>query len=86
MRRIGGADGGWELTATIVSRVGWFCLLKVEFRACAQAAGYSPPRMSSGGVSATLKTPQRVSTVLSNGDSNIATGEITGSSIGTLSP
>jgi hypothetical protein len=29
---------------------------------------------------------QRVSTVLSNGESNIATGEITGSSIGTLSP
>ena len=29
---------------------------------------------------------QRVSTVTSSGDSNIATGEITGSSIGTLSP
>jgi hypothetical protein len=29
---------------------------------------------------------QRVSTVLSSGESNIATGEITGSSMGTLSP
>ena len=29
---------------------------------------------------------QRASTVTSNGESNIATGEMTGSSIGTLSP
>lgn len=29
---------------------------------------------------------QRVSTVVSSGESNMATGEITGSSIGTLSP
>jgi hypothetical protein len=43
-------------------------------------AGLRPPR-GTGSV-----VDQRVSTVTSNGESNIATGEITGSSIGTLSP
>jgi hypothetical protein len=67
MRRMGD-DGFWELTETIVSRLG--PLWPARGNAQGKARG----------------APQRVSTVFSSGESNMATGEITGSSMGTLSP